>query len=211
LKGTYNAAWSDPNPQINTQGISRTFTPQTDVYNRYWTRTTRFTYSSPGTKRIYWKGSGPNGTQYPNFFSIHWWNSRELGFAGQILADCGYGSCNLYPNMASKPLADNVWYCVEEHVKLNTPSVADGMIEVWVDGTQTLGYYNRTFRGTEPNGTNGNSSGFQFNTQEIYKQNGDGVMYYDQFTAGNTRIGCLGTTPPTDTQTPSVPTNLTVS
>ena len=35
LKLTYNAAWSSPNPQINTVGIFREFTPQTEVYVRY--------------------------------------------------------------------------------------------------------------------------------------------------------------------------------
>lgn len=205
VKGTYNAAWSDPYPQVNTQGIFRGFAAQSDLYNRYWYRTSGFVYATPGTKNIYWKGS----PGYPNFSSIHWYGSRELGFGGQVLADCGYSSCNFYPNMARLPLADNVWYCIEEHVKLNTPGSNNGMIEVWINGQQTLGYYNRTFRGTAANGPNGNSSNMVFNNLEIYKQNGGGLMYYDQFAAGNTRIGCGGSVQ-TDATPPGPPVGLSV-
>ena len=30
------------------------------------------------------------------------------------------------------------WYCIEQHVKLNTPGKADGVLEVWVDGQLVL-------------------------------------------------------------------------
>lgn len=210
LKGTYSAGFGPPTPEsnvvINTVGIYRGFAPTVDLYNRYYYRTNGFTYGAVGTKHIYWKGN----PGYPNFFSINWWGSSELGFAGQNLADCGYSSCNFYPNMASKPFANNVWYCVEEHVKLNTPGSADGILEVWIDGTQTLGYYNRTFRGTAVNGPSGNSSTMSFNTFEIYKQIGDGLMYYDQFAAGNTRIGCGGSPTSSDTTPPAAPNGLVI-
>lgn len=209
LKGTYSASYGPPTPQsnvvINTVGISRSFPPTTDLYNRYWYRTSGFTYGAVGTKHIYWKGN----PGLPNFFSANWWGGGELGFAAQVLADCGYTTCNLYPNMARKPFANNVWYCVEEHVKLNTPGLADGMLEVWIDGTQTLGYYKRTFRGTAVNGPNGNSSTMAFNNLVIYKQIGDGLMYYDQFAAGNTRIGCGGSVQ-ADTTPPASPAMLSV-
>lgn len=200
LKGTYSAAWSpngDGNGAINTTGITRGFPATTDLYNRYYYRTSGFTYNGVGTKHVYWKGD----PGYPNFVSINWFSSRELGFAGQN------PNFNFYPNMARKPLADNVWYCIEEHVKLNTPGSADGVLEVWVDGTQTLGYYNRTFRGTVPNGggVDGNSSNMVFTYLEIYKQLGDGLMYYDQFAAGNTRIGCGGSAVSTNDTTPPAP------
>jgi hypothetical protein len=31
-------------------------------------------------------------------------------------------------------LENNRWYCIEEHVKLNTPGVSDGALRAWVDG-----------------------------------------------------------------------------
>lgn len=209
LKGTYNAAWSDPNPQINTVGIYKGITASTEVYVRYWYYTSGFTYASPSTKHIYYKGT-PGA---PNGVSVHGYGSRELGFAVQTSADCGYTACAfLTPNMASRPLADNTWYCIEEHFKLNTPGQANGMIELWVDGTQTLGSYNREFKGTAVSGTNGNSSNMVFDNLEIYKQNGHGSMYYDQFTAATTRIGCgSAPPPPKDTTPPSIPTSLTAT
>ena len=31
-------------------------------------------------------------------------------------------------------LGNNRWYCIEQHVKLNTPGQADGVLQGWVDG-----------------------------------------------------------------------------
>jgi len=214
IKGTYKAEWSDPNPQQHTQAILRKFPATTDIYVRYYYRTNKFTYSAAaGTKHIYYK-SIPNTN--PNFFSINWFGSRELGFAGQIVADTcpngspPYGSCNYYPNVASVPLNDNVWYCIEEHIKMNTPGVEDGALEIWVNGVRTLGYYSERFRGSQVNGPSGNSSNTYFDFIEIYKQNGDGLMYYDQVAVGNTRIGCTAGSTPQDITAPASPTGITV-
>ena len=206
LKLTYRAAWSKPNPQINTVGIYKDFPAQSEAYIRYWVFTTGFTYSTPGTKGIYWKGTPgiPNGT------SIHWNGSREPGWGGQVWADVNYGSVNFLPNTGNhKVMANDTWYCVEEHVKLNTPGIADGVVEVWVDGLQTLHFPGRTMRGTAVNGPGGNSSNMVWTTFEIYKQDGDGIMYIDQFMAATTRIGCGPAGG--DTTPPDRPTNLTVS
>ena len=127
---------------------------------------------------------------------MNWFGSRNLGFAGQVPNE------NFYPNMANVPFADNVWYCVEEHVKLNDPGQPNGSVEIWVNGAQTVGYYNRTFRNA--------ASTFVFGWFEIYKQTGSGIMYIDQFAAGNTRIGCGGAVPATDTTPPAPPVGLVV-
>jgi len=210
LKGTYNAAWSDPNPQINTVAIFKDFIASTEVYNRYWYRTTAFTYTAAsGTKHIYWR---KNQSDAPDGFSINWFGSRTMGYGMQgipnqncttgALTPPGTRSCNYYPNMASRPLADGVWYCIEEHVKLNDIGQANGSLEMWVDGTQTVGYYNKTWR------SNANAAYSRFN---IYKQNGDGLVYFDQFMAATTRIGCGGAPPPPqDTTSPATPIGLGV-
>jgi hypothetical protein len=31
-------------------------------------------------------------------------------------------------------LANNRWYCIEQHAKLNTPGRDDGVLQVWIDG-----------------------------------------------------------------------------
>lgn len=215
VKATYKAEWSDPNPQTHDQAINRKFPATTDIYVRYYYRTNKFTYTAAsGTKHIYYKSMANTS---PNFFSINWFGSRELGFAGQIIAEIcptsgsgPYGSCNYYPNVASVPLNDNVWYCIEEHIKMNTPGVDDGVLEIWVNGVRTLGYYSERFRGTQVSGPNGNSSNAYFDFLQIYKQNGDGLMYYDQFAVGNTRIGCTAGSAPQDSTPPASPTGLTL-
>jgi hypothetical protein len=217
LKLTYRAV--DSPTGTNNAAIYRQFAATTDLYNRYWYRTSAFTYDPTDTKQIYWRGDNV-GTGAPNGASVFMWGSRELGLTMQVIAEVcppgtggagqgPYTSCNFYPNMASKPLADNVWYCIEEHVKMNDIGVANGTIEVWIDGTQTLGYYGQTFRGTDPNGPNGNSSAAAWTEQRIYRQSGDGVKYFDQFVAATTRVGCSGS-PSADTTPPATPVGLFV-
>lgn len=173
------------------QSISRGFPATTDLYIRYWYRTAGFSYGpTTGTKHIYYKGTQAG----PTFVSINWFGSRSLGFAAQT------PNANIYPNGA--PFADNVWYCVEEHVKLNDPGVANGAVEVWVNGTQTIGSYGRLFKSST------NTQVFTY--IQIYKQTGSGLMYYDQFAAGNTRIGCSGSVPASDTTLPAPPVGLAI-
>jgi hypothetical protein len=103
---------------------------------------------------------------------------------------------------------DNVWYCVKEHIKMNDPGVANGMVEIWIDGVQTNGFYNRQWRGPNVSNPNNNSSTARINQIQIYKQNGHGILYIDQFKAATTRaeVACGGT--PSDTTAPFVPENL---
>lgn len=42
----------------------------------------------------------------------------------------------------------NRWYCVEQHVRLNSPDKADGILEVWVDGKKAFERRNLQFRTT---------------------------------------------------------------
>lgn len=224
IKLTYNLAWSDPNPQSHTTAIARSFAPQTDVWTRYWYRTTGgFSYGVAGTKHIIYNGL----INVPRFYSINWFQSKEMGYSIEVSADCGYTSCRILPNMGRVPLNDNTWYCIEEHILLNTAGVNNGKIELWVNGIQTIGSYNRMFRGPLENGPNGNGGNKTINSTVIYKQNGGGsmtasqlgvdlgpdtgygVMYYDQFAAGNTRIGCGGAVQ-TDATPPGPPVGFSV-
>lgn len=189
-------------------GLFHTFASSTDVWKRYWYRTSGFTYGVTGTKHFYTEGESPY------FFSVNLFSSREISFIAQRWADCGtngYGNCHLSPNVASRPLADNRWYCIEEHTKLNTPGQANGTAEIFVDGTLTVGYYNRTILGPNVSNPNGNSSLHTLKDIKFYKEQGNGSMYYDQVVVATTRVGCGGTPPPTtDTTSPTAPTNLVV-
>ncbi|NRF66536.1 DNRLRE domain-containing protein [Aquincola sp. S2] len=50
---------------------------------------------------------------------------------------------NLAP---SSLLANNRWYCIEQHLKLNQPGQADGVYEAWVDGALAVRKTDVTFR-----------------------------------------------------------------
>jgi hypothetical protein len=47
---------------------------------------------------------------------------------------------------SSAPLALAKWQHVKVHVKLNTPGVSDGLLEMWINGVQTMEYTNINFR-----------------------------------------------------------------
>ena len=193
-----------------------------EVYTRFYTQTNAFSYeASTGTKRF-----GQLNLNSPYFYPNFWWEnifgSRELAVIGLVVAEpCAstghpaYDSCDYYPNMARVPLNDNQWYCVETHLKMNTPGVANGVIEVWIDGAQTMSYTGRMFRGPSVSGPNGNSSLTGFNAIRIYRQAGVGTMWYDAFAVGSTRIGCsAGSAPPASipsaTSPPNAPTGVTI-
>lgn len=232
LKQTYNAAWSDPNPQTHTQEIAQLpgvmASAGTHIWVTYRYRTVNFTYTSvSSTKQVYYKNSQNTA---PTWVSNFFWGERSPGMSVQGLADLcptnpgsGVGqSCNLYPNMApSQPLQNNVWYCIEEHIKFNTPGVQDGNVEIFTNGVQTLGYYNIKWLNNVAMPTNASSGGCcngwnvpttVIDKVALYKQNGDGIRYFDDFVVSDTRIGCGATPPPPpDTQAPASVTGLQAS
>ena len=208
LKGIYrgtdiegSGAWID---RAHPVGI--------EVFTRFWYRTHAFTYWAPSETKHFYHSSNATSGLYPIFLTGNPFGSRELAFWGGNVAEAcptgggPYDACWYYPNAAKIPLADDRWYCLESHVKMNTPGVADGVLELWVDGVQTLNYQNRTFRGTQVLGPNNNSSTAKFDFIRIYVQHGDGLMYYDQFAAGSTRIGCGSAAP----AAPTPPATLSV-
>jgi len=195
--------------------------PHTDeLYTRYYYRAHAFSYeTASGTKHFYQDDT--HGNFYPQILSANMFGNQAMAMIGGIIAEAcgqgdgsgpvtsGYDDCNYYPNVnGGISFADDQWYCVETHTKMNTPGVADGVLEIWVDGNLSLQYLNRMFRGPDPNGINGNSSLSGFDDIKIYKQSGSGVMYYDQFAVGTTQIGCGGGGAPVP---PLPPTNLRFS
>jgi len=215
IKATYKAEWSDPNPQTHDQAISRKIPSTKDIYVRYYYRTKDFTYTAASsTKQLYYKN---NGGYSPTFVSNFFWGSRELGMGVQIMAGiCPTSAkgpndnCVYTANRTSVPLQDNRWYCIEEHINLGSPGKSDGTVELWVDGIQTIGFYNQGFLGTGTGSTYVASALSSFETIQIYKQNGDGIKYFDQFAVGNTRIGCTAGSSPQDSTPPASPTGLTL-
>lgn len=102
---------------------------------------------------------------------------------------------------------NNIWYCIEIHVKINTStSASDGEMDVWVDGTKIFGasgfkWYNS---GNRPQVN-------QFEMQHIYgtRSSNDQPTYVDNVVIGSSYIGPTGG----GTPAPAPPTlsNVTIS
>ena len=146
---------------------------------------------------MFWGISNPTPIGYPVFYAVN-------------------QGVNLVQNQGQEagPQAPN-WYYVEVHLRLNTPGVNDGVLEVWMDncgtngrgctsaGTLRLRYTNVLFRVAGDSSLIGS----------IWLENwanpaSSGEMYYDQLVVATRRVGPMpvaGSATP-----PSAPTGLTV-
>lgn len=115
----------------------------------FWIKFTNFTVGRDETKvfisygdgaGVYWSIVGPGatgGSSNGQFETTVTMNGTQNCLIGEPNVQCPYPS-----NMgAHKSLFDNHWHCVETHVTSN----GTGTVEIFVDGEQTLGYYNQPF------------------------------------------------------------------
>lgn len=96
-------------------------------------------------------------------------------------------------------LQDNRWYCIETQEVVNTPGVADGISRIWVDGVLVLSDTNVMWQRA--------GSNFLWREYSVMRQNGAGSFWWDEFAAGDTRIGCTGSV---DASIPDAPKGLTL-
>lgn len=192
--------------------VDRKYPATDEVWTRFYYRTaTGFAYDSPdhagGTKHF----NLGDGVHYPNIWVMHDTSKAGRQFFLEVQVpqqNCGagpYDSCDVVPNVANIQIADNQWYCVESRFVMNTPGVANGLLQMWVDGTQIMNRTSVALRGPNVNNPNQNSSLATWSMVRIYVQHGTGLMYYDRFAIGNTRIGCSES--PSSVTTPTAPTN----
>jgi hypothetical protein len=219
LKGTYYNSCSQTTPgQYGCgAGYERPFPPTADVWFRFYYYTIGFTYNPVVTKHFYIVASPDSNGQFQHpVGTAHINGDRRFSMASQgegttpMISPCDTAhpapqTCNYLPNRTSVSLNDNQWYCIEVHTKMNSADrVADGVMEVWVNGVQTHSYTGHQWTGY-PNPYPYVST---FGSVNIYVQDGNGLMYYDNFAVGNTRIGCG---PISDNTTaPAAPTGLQV-
>jgi len=118
-----------------------------------------------------------------------------------------YDSCRYKAEYMSPPgpsviVPVNQWICIQGHAKLNDPGVANGTVDLTINGVQTVLFTNRNFRDT------GNSPTGLFDEIKFYRQAGFGDRYWDDLAIGDTLISCGsgggGGTPP------AAPINLSV-
>lgn len=200
--------YTDPGVQIGTY-INRAHADVDSIYMRWWQK-----YSAGSTLLEKEHKTMINQSSAAWFYWRHNNGDTRLGGGGWTLKQsytCPNGqtvpvgdTCNMTPNIASIPIVDGKWHCIEIHAGLGTVGGANGVLETWIDGTLTTRYTNLPIRG---------DSG-KFNVVSHYAQYGAvGDRYVDDLAVGDTRIGCGATASPTTNTTgpPATPTNLTVN
>lgn len=80
------------------------------------------------------------------------------------------------------------WFCIEAHVKLNTPGESDGIFELWVDGSLDSQETGLNWRGTWQN----------YGINAVFFENywndgapGERTRYLDNLVISTERIGCI--------------------
>ncbi len=199
-----SSCYPDASAQQNCGGfMDRTFTSTANFYRRFYIRLSAgFRISDVFTKIMRSDTTGPNS---------NWWvmgccGSPEFLVSAQNVPSVG-NAVNYKTNF---DFTDSKWYCVETHEQLNTPGVANGIAQAWVDGALVMSVTNIIYRQAGDNSL--------FNNNRLYRQTGTGSIWYDRVAVGDQRIGCTGssslppaTSSPSPTSPPPAsPTGLTV-
>lgn len=206
--------------------ITRTFLPRAEVYKRvHFMMSGSITpLTAPNanciTANCLFKTSGLSSTKMIQGASQdqgafteknirHWWQQGKNGGKTFILSAehvPTYVSTTDVP-FSSHNFVDNRWYCIETRERVNTPGVANGIGQAWIDGVQVLNrtdiMWQRAANGTVSPGN------FLWSQFQFVRQNGAGYFWFDRIAVKSTRIGCVGNPSPTDTTAPTPPTSLT--
>ena len=169
--------------------------PSDTVYYRMWIFLDNFIPNSTGTKMF----SGHMNSTYPNF----WWEmigSPNLSMVVSGAADPSLG------NIFGGPMPQGQWFCMEGRITENTPGVANGVVQSWINGTLQINRTNLLLRNATLSNFNGPNS--RIALTNIYVQHGWGTIYYDDYAVSrDARIGC-GSVPTGDTTPPTAPSGL---
>jgi hypothetical protein len=112
-------------------------------------------------------------TKYNDFDNLRWLGNKPGNI--DIFSDSNSGE----------------WFCVEGHVKLNTPGISDGVFEFWINDIFQAGTYNLNWHGN----WNENPDNMTINAVffENYWNNGSPAeqeRYFDNLIISTQRIGC---------------------
>ncbi len=112
-------------------------------------------------------------TKYNDFANLRWLGSKA-------------GNIDLFsPENAGK------WFCIETHVKLNTPGSSDGIMEFWINGIKQAGTYDMNWHAD----WNSDPNNYKLNTiliENYWNAGPPEVLerYFDNFVISTERIGC---------------------
>jgi hypothetical protein len=189
--------YPDASAQVNCGGyMDRNFPATVNLYRRFYIRLSAgFQVSDVYTKIMRSDTTGPNS----NWWAMGCCGNRHFLVGNQNVPTMG-STTNSYANFSFPN--DAQWHCVETHEQLNTPGTANGITQVWVDGTQVMNHINTMYRQAGDNSL--------FHNNRLYRQTGLGSIWYDRVAVGDQRIGCSGSPPNADTTPPMAPSGLLV-
>jgi hypothetical protein len=180
----------------------RTFTPSDDIWLRFHIHLS----SNWETSHVMTKLPRIDQTSHPTA-PIKNWLAMFNGSLSVTLTAENYpatGHANNFPaNAGDGVLPRNQWVCLEAHFVNNSPDQSNGIYQLYKNGMLVANHTAMVWR-REENG--GNSNHWQ--NIRLYRQNGGGSINYDRLAVGNTRIGCLGSSPTSDTTPPVRPSGL---
>lgn len=174
------------------------------LYTRFYIYMENFTIDQTGTKTTF---QGQEGA-YPSFWWGWNWGTPTLavGVQGVILDNGVQDTQVVYGGTTPQ----NQWVCVELRTTMSSPGVDNGIVQQWINGTQTMNKTNQRMRSATLNQLNSPTA--QFQLARIYTQHGWGTIYYDDYAVSrDARIGCSGSPAPTgDITPPATPGGLLV-
>lgn len=101
------------------------------------------------------RGCNPSTAQYPGWSARMLFEPAGFGDVAEDQVPIGYyvyhvdqpGACGEFMVWdENSTLEQDWWYCVEGHVKLNTPGVGDGVLQGWVDNNPAFSRTDLQFR-----------------------------------------------------------------
>ena len=182
--GTYSTSFSAGRVAYALSG------EPTDLYLGAWMRySDPFTFHPVGNKVNFYVLAGAN----PGCRNV----AMGYGYTRLVMTPqiCwGPGSTAYYQNAGTWNQGDHVgeWHWYEEHIRVNTPGVADGIMQVWIDGVLYINYSTVPFRNV------GDTAGFG-TIQHTGEWGGGGgtitqtgYWWIDHTVISTTRIGMPG-------------------
>ena len=144
------------------------------------------------SKQHYFRAlNSPMGATFVTDFMF---GSKNMSWAQQLAVDCSPNCPNIYGSIT---LQDNVWYCIETHIKINDVGSANGALELFVNGVPAISSLNRVIQ--DANHRDAIDNVF------IYRQSGGYQWRFeDDYVLSTTRVGCLAA----DAVAPSAPQSL---
>lgn len=185
----YQSCWKDRNLTAPTTGT---------LYSRFWIYMDNFTVDSTTTKMALHPAYA--GDAYTSMWWVMMFGTPNFSVAVQrsYTPSGGDNVENIYGPL----IPQNQWVCLETRLTYATPGQQDGIVQAWINGTQVI---NRTNVWMDRAGQQS-----VFRAVRLYVQDGVGVIYYDDYAVSrDTRIGCGGSVPPSDTTPPATPSGFT--